>query len=158
MLAEAGVDALVIETQFDLNEAKAAIRGARSVTNLPLVCSFSYDRGMRTMMGVKPAQMGRELAEMGLAAVGINCGKSLEDNLKALRELRQAITLPIWFKPNAGLPRASGVEGHATEYDITPDQMGAQVAGWIEAGARLVGGCCGTSPQHLGAIARAAKG
>ena len=158
LLAEAGVDALVIETQFDLNEAKAAIRGARSVTNLPLVCSFSYDRGMRTMMGVKPAQMGRELAEMGLAAVGINCGKSLEDNLKALRELRQAITLPIWFKPNAGLPRASGVEGHATEYDITPDQMGAQVAGWIEAGARLVGGCCGTSPQHLGAIARAAKG
>ncbi len=154
LLAEAGVDLLVIETQFDLNEAKAAIRGAQSVTDLPIVCSFSYDRGTRTMMGVKPAQMGQEISTLGVAAVGINCGKSLEDNLKALRELRQATTLPIWFKPNAGLPRV--VEG-SVEYDVTPAIMGAQVAAWIEAGARLVGGCCGTSPEHLAAIAQAVK-
>ena len=157
LLTQAGVDVLVIETQFDLNEAKAAIRAVHSVTDLPLVCSFSYDRGTRTMMGVKPAQMGKELSGMGLAAVGINCGKSLEDNLKALRELRQATDLPIWFKPNAGLPRASGGEGHGVEYDVTPEMMGAQVSQWVESGAQLVGGCCGTSPQHLAAIARAAK-
>jgi 5-methyltetrahydrofolate--homocysteine methyltransferase len=155
VLSEAGVDVLVIETQFDLNEAKAAIRGARSVTGLPLVCSFSYDRGTRTMMGVKPAQMGKELAEAGVTALGINCGRSLEDNLQALRELRQVTGLPIWFKPNAGLPHNDADGG--SQYDVTPEMMAAQVPLWIEAGAQLVGGCCGTSPEHLEAIARAVR-
>jgi 5-methyltetrahydrofolate--homocysteine methyltransferase len=155
VLSEEGVDLLVIETQFDLNEAKAAIRGAKSVTDLPLVCSFSYDRGTRSMMGVKPAQMGSELAEAGVAALGINCGRSLEDNLKALNELRQVTSLPLWFKPNAGLPHND--EAGNLQYDVTPEMMAAQVSQWIEAGARLIGGCCGTSPEHLQAIARAVK-
>lgn len=154
LLSEAGVDLLVIETQFDLNEAKAALRGAHSVTDLPLVCSFSYDRGTRTMMGVKPAQVGKEMADAGIVAVGINCGRSLEDNLKALQELRQATDLPVWFKPNAGLP-GTDTDGNLF-YSVTPEMMGAQVAHWIDAGARLVGGCCGTSPGHLKAIAQAA--
>jgi 5-methyltetrahydrofolate--homocysteine methyltransferase len=155
ILSEAGVDLLVIETQYDLNEAMAAIRGARSVTDLPLVCSFSYDRGTRTMMGVKPSQMGKELSVMGVAALGINCGRSLEDNLKALQELRQATNLPIWFKPNAGLPH-NDAEGHL-QYDVTPEMMAGQVPQWIAGGAKLVGGCCGTSPEHLKAIAQAVR-
>lgn len=155
LLSEAGVDLLVIETQFDLNEARAAIRGARSVTDLPLVCSFSYDRGTRTMMGVKPAQVAKELADAGITTLGINCGRSLEDNLKALEELRPVTNLPIWFKPNAGLPVLDD-EGHS-QYSVTPEMMGGQVANWVSAGARLVGGCCGTSPEHLKAIARAAR-
>jgi 5-methyltetrahydrofolate--homocysteine methyltransferase len=155
ILSEAGVDLLVIETQFDLNEAKAAIRGAQSVTDLPLVCSFSYDRGTRSMMGVKPAQMGKDLAEMGVVALGINCGRSLEDNFKALQELRAVTTLPLWFKPNAGLPHND--EAGSLVYDVTPEMMAAQVPQWIAAGARLVGGCCGTSPEHLKAIAQAVK-
>ncbi len=155
LLSAAGVDLLVIETQFDMNEAKAALRGARSATDLPLVCSFSYDRGTRTMMGVKPSQVAKELADVGLAAVGINCGRSLEDNLKALQELRQVTDLPIWFKPNAGLPVTD--DDGRSYYSVTPQMMGAQVAGWIEAGAKLVGGCCGTSPEHLKAIAQAAR-
>lgn len=155
LLSDAGVDVLVIETQFDLNEAKAAIHGAHSVTDLPVVCSFSYDRGTRSMMGVKPSQMGRELADEGLAALGINCGRSLEDNLKALHELQQATALPLWFKPNAGLPKTD--EAGNLYYDVTPEIIAAQVPLWIEAGARLVGGCCGTSPEHLQAIAQAAK-
>ncbi len=154
LLSEAGVDLLVIETQFDLNEAKAAIRGARSVTNLPIVCSFSYDRGTRSMMGVKPAQVGKELADAGVSALGINCGRSLEDNLQALQELRQVTQLPIWFKPNAGLPHND--EQGALVYDVTPEMMADQVPQWVAAGARLVGGCCGTSPDHLKAIAAAA--
>jgi 5-methyltetrahydrofolate--homocysteine methyltransferase len=155
ILSDAGVDLLVVETQFDLNEAKAAVRGARSVTDLPLVCSFSYDRGTRTMMGVKPAQMGKELADTGVTALGINCGRSLEDNLKALIELRQVTGLPLWFKPNAGLPHTDA-EGHL-QYDVTPEMMAAQVPLWIEAGAQLVGGCCGTSPEHLKVIAQSAR-
>ena len=156
VLCEAGVELLVIETQFDLNEAKAALRGARAVTDLPLVCSFSYDRGTRSMMGVRPAQVGAELADAGVAAIGINCGRSLEDNRKALDELRAATELPIWFKPNAGLPRTD--ENNLLVYDVTPEMMGALVPSWVQAGARLIGGCCGTSPEHLGAIAAAAKG
>lgn len=155
VLSEAGVDLLVIETQFDLNEARAAIRGALSVTGLPLVCSFSYDRGTRSMMGVKPAQMGKELAESGVVALGINCGRSLEDNLKALDELAQVAELPLWYKPNAGLPRTD--EAGNVIYDVTPEMMAAQVHQWIAAGARLVGGCCGTSPEHLQAIAQAVR-
>lgn len=154
LLSEAGVDLLVIETQFDLTEAQAAVRAVRSVSDLPLVCSFSYDRGTRSMMGVKPAQMGKELSGSGVTALGINCGRSLDDNLKALNELRQATDLPIWFKPNAGMPRTD--ENNQLVYDVTPEQMGEAVAQWVEAGAHLVGGCCGTSPEHLAAIARAA--
>jgi len=155
LLAEAGVDLLVIETQYDLNEALAAVRGVKSVTDLPLVCSFSYDRGTRTMMGLRPAQAAQALAATGLAAIGINCGRSLEDNRKALDELRAATDLPIWFKPNAGLPH-SDAEGRMI-YDVTPAMMGEQVAGWVAGGAALVGGCCGTSPEHLRAVAEAAR-
>ncbi len=153
VLAESGVDLLVIETQFDLNEAKAAVRGAKSVTDLPIVVSFSYDRGTRSMMGVKPAQVGKEFAELGVVAIGINCGRSLEDNVKALNELRQETGLPVWFKPNAGLPH-NDLEGKLI-YDVTPEMMGGQVEQWAAAGAQLMGGCCGTSPEHLRAIAQA---
>ena len=155
ILAEAGVDLLVIETQIDLTEATAALRGVRSVVSLPVIVSFSYDRGTRSMMGVKPAQMAAALNEGGAVALGINCGRSLEDNLKALNELRAATSLPIWFKPNAGLPQV-GPDG-TSGYSITPEAMSAQVPAWLAAGAALVGGCCGTSPAHLAAIAKAAR-
>jgi 5-methyltetrahydrofolate--homocysteine methyltransferase len=155
-LGQAGADLLVIETQFDLGEARAAVRGARSVSTLPLVVSFSYDRGTRTMMGVRPSTMAAEVGEAGVDVLGINCGRSLEDNLKALKELRAATTLPVWFKPNAGLP-VLDEEANPT-YTVTPDQMGAEAAGWMAAGASVVGGCCGTSPEAVAAIARAVKG
>jgi 5-methyltetrahydrofolate--homocysteine methyltransferase len=155
VLAAAGVDLFVIETQFDLTEAKAALRAVRSVTSLPVVVSFSYDRGTRTMMGVRPSVMAAELADLGADVFGINCGRSLEDNFKALGELRSATQLPIWFKPNAGLP-VLDKDANPT-YTVSPDQMGAQASTWIAAGAQIVGGCCGTSPAHLAAIAKAVK-
>lgn len=155
VLDAAGVDVLVIETQFDLSEAKAAVQGVRSVSQLPLVVSFSYDRGTRTMMGVRPTTMAVELSDLGVNVLGINCGRSLEDNLKALTELRGATSLPIWFKPNAGLPILD--ENANPSYTITPEQMGEQSAAWIAAGAQIVGGCCGTSPAHLAAIASTVK-
>jgi 5-methyltetrahydrofolate--homocysteine methyltransferase len=155
-LAEAGVDLLVIETQFDLGEARAAVQGVRSVTQLPLVVSFSYDRGTRTMMGVRPATMASEMTDLGVDALGINCGRSLEDNLKALAELRAATILPVWFKPNAGLP-VLDADANPT-YTVTPEQMGASTTAWLAAGAQMMGGCCGTSPAHLSFISRAVKG
>jgi len=156
ILVPAGVDLLVIETQYDLNEAQAAVRAVRSVDpDIALVCSFSYDRGVRTMMGVKPFQMAEVFNELPVDAVGINCGKSLEDNLSVLKTLKENTSKPIWFKPNAGMP-TSNPDG-STSYDVTPQMMGAQVPVWLAAGARLVGGCCGTSPEHLASIAQEVK-
>ncbi|MDX9852097.1 MAG: homocysteine S-methyltransferase family protein, partial [Anaerolineaceae bacterium] len=152
ILLNAGVDLLVIETQFDLTEAQAAVRAVRSLdSEIALVCSFSYDRGVRTMMGVKPAQMAEIFNEMAVDALGINCGKSLDDNLAVLKTLKENTSKPIWFKPNAGLPTAN--PDGSTSYDVSPQMMGDQAKTWIAEGARLVGGCCGTSPEHLAEIA-----
>ena len=150
-LSEAGADLLVIETQFDLEEARAAIQGARSVSDLAIICSFSFDRGVKTMMGVSPTRMAQELSAFDLAALGINCGKSLADNLACLQELKQVTDLPIWFKPNAGLPSVDAM-GDAV-YDTTPQDVAGHVVEWIHSGAVIIGGCCGTSPEHLAAIA-----
>ncbi len=102
------------------------------------------------MMGVSPSSFAREVEGLGLSAIGINCGKNLDDNINALKELSNATAIPIWFKPNAGLPRLD--ESSEPSYDITPAQMAENVTSWIEAGARIIGGCCGTTPEHLRAI------
>jgi 5-methyltetrahydrofolate--homocysteine methyltransferase len=154
-LAEGGVDLLVIETMFSFEEADAAFQGARSVTELPIVVSFSYDRGVRTIMGVKAADMFRHYQEMGAALIGANCGTSLE-NMEKIQAEYAAIdpAFPLWAKPNAGLPRL--VDGN-TVFDVTPEQMGAASLKYIALGARVVGGCCGNTPEHIAAIARAVK-
>jgi len=153
VLCEAGVDLIVIETQFDLNEATAAVSGVRSVDReIPLVCSFSYDRGTRTMMGVRPETMAEQIGAMEVDVLGVNCGRSLEENLEVLKQLRQSTDLPLWFKPNAGMPEMDN-EGKPC-YAITPEEMGALVPDWLVAGAQIVGGCCGTNPEHLAAIAK----
>jgi 5-methyltetrahydrofolate--homocysteine methyltransferase len=151
-LTEAGADLLVIETQFDMGEINAAIQGTRSVSGVPLVVSLSYDRGRRTMMGVSPSQAGKDLEALPVDVIGINCGRSLDENLQNLVELRKITKKPIWFKPNAGLPQLDRLG--VTVYETTPVIMGSQVQAWIDAGAQIVGGCCGTSPNHLKEISK----
>ncbi len=152
ILANSGADLIVIETQFDIQEAAAAVRGAMAASEIALICSFSYDRGTRTMMGVKPSDVGELFNKSGVFAIGINCGKSLDDNYEALLELTDATQLPIWFKPNAGLPKVND-SGH-TDYEIGPEEMSAEVSKWIINGARFIGGCCGTTPAHLNSISQ----
>ena len=154
-LSEAGADLLVIETQFDMGEINAAVQGLRLVSNLPLVVSLSYDRGKRTMMGISPSQAGKELEGLPVDILGINCGRSLDENLQNLIELRQITTKPIWFKPNAGLPHIDPLG--KTSYDVTPKMMGSLVPSWRTNGAQIIGGCCGTSPDHLLEISRFVK-
>jgi 5-methyltetrahydrofolate--homocysteine methyltransferase len=86
---------------------------------------------------------------------GINCGRSLAENLDNLQQLRSVTDKPLWFKPNAGMPEMDN-DGKPT-YSVSPQEMGALVPHWLEAGAQVVGGCCGTSPEHLAEIARAAR-
>jgi 5-methyltetrahydrofolate--homocysteine methyltransferase len=151
-LAEGGVDLLVIETHFAFGEADAAFKAARSVTDLPIVVSFSYDRGVRTMMGVKPADVIKHYKEMGAALVGANCGTTLENMEKVVQEYTAAEPgFPLWIKPNAGLPHT---DGETTVFDVTPDQMAGFAQKYVALGARIVGGCCGSTPEHIAAIAR----
>lgn len=150
-LATAGVDFFVIETQFDLSEAQAAIAGVRATSNLPVVCSFSFDMGTHTMMGLQPAQVAKELTALNVDVIGINCGRSIDENLAGLKAMRAVTDKPLWMKPNAGLPRMT--DDDVAIYDVTSEMMGAHAAQWIDAGARIIGGCCGTSPEHLRAIA-----
>jgi 5-methyltetrahydrofolate--homocysteine methyltransferase len=152
-LTEGGVDLLVLETMFSLDEAVAAIEGIRRASDLPLVCSFSYDRGTRTMMGVRPAQMVAAIAPLGVAALGANCGRSLDAMVQVLGELAAQDTgLPLWAKPNAGLP-----QGSPPRYDVEPDEMAAYAVRYLAAGAQIIGGCCGTTPAHVRVIALALR-
>lgn len=155
LLSEAGVDLMVLETFYDLSEAQAAVQGVRSVSDLPLVLSFSYDRGRKTMMGISPVGMAEAAADWAVDVLGINCGRSLEDNLANLIALREVTHLPIWFKPNAGLPVSDG-KGKLS-YSVQPEDMAAVVPQWLANGAQVIGGCCGTSPAHLQAIAETAR-
>lgn len=155
-LAEGGVDLLVIETMFAFEEADAAFKGARSVTDLPIVVSFSYDRGVRTMMGVKPADVFKHYKEMGAVMIGANCGTSLENMEKIQQEYAACgEAFPLWAKPNAGLPHL--VDG-VTVFDVTPQQMADYAVKYVALGAKVVGGCCGNMPEHIAAIAKAVKG
>ena len=154
-LTEGGVDFLLLETFFALEEARAAIEGVKRASNLPLIVSFSYDQGTRTMMGTRPPQVIQAIAPLGVVAIGANCGKAPEHMLEIVQEYAaQNSGLPIWCKPNAGLPR---LIGDREVYDATPEIMGAFAAKYIAAGARIVGGCCGNTPAHVAAIAQAAK-
>lgn len=156
-LAQGGVDLLLIETMFALEEADAALEGARSATDLPVVVSFSYDRGVATMMGVRPAAVVRSYQEKGAALVGANCGTSLENMEKVLAEYAGAAPgFPLWAKPNAGLPRMDPQTDTAV-YDTSPEQMGAFALKYVALGARVVGGCCGSTPEHVAGIAGAVK-
>jgi 5-methyltetrahydrofolate--homocysteine methyltransferase len=157
-LSEGGVDVLVIETHFALDEAQAAVEGVRQVSPLPLVVSFSYDRGVRTMMGVKPAQVAEKFKSLGVTAIGANCGTTLENMEKIVSEYAAAQSdLFIWAKPNAGLPSVEAATGRSV-YAVTPEQMGEFARRYVAFGARLVGGCCGSTPAHVRAIAQAVRG
>jgi 5-methyltetrahydrofolate--homocysteine methyltransferase len=153
-LTDGGVDLLLLETFFALEEALAAIGGVRRVSPLPVVASFSFDRGTRTMMGLSPRTMVEAIRPLGVAAIGANCGRSLADMERVVVELAALNAgIPLWIKPNAGLPR---MVGDVARYDTGPDAMAEYTRSFIEAGAVVVGGCCGSSPEHIAAIASAA--
>jgi methionine synthase I (cobalamin-dependent) len=152
-LAEGGVDLLVLETFFALEEALWAIEGAQSVTDLPLVASFSFDQGTHTMMGVSPTDVVAAVEPLGVAALGANCGRSLADTDAIVTELLAvAPGIPLWVKPNAGVPH---VVGDAVVYEAGPEDLAAHVRAYADRGVRVVGGCCGSTPEHVAAIARA---
>ncbi len=152
-LADGGVDLLVLETIFAVEEAVWAVEGVQSATDLPLVVSFSFDMGTRTMMGLSPTDAVAAVAPLGVAAVGTNCGRSLEDaDLVVTEMLAAAGDIPVWVKPNAGVPKIVGAE---VVYEAGPEMLAEHAVRYVEQGARIVGGCCGSTPAHVAALARA---
>jgi 5-methyltetrahydrofolate--homocysteine methyltransferase len=156
-LAEGGVDLLVIETMFAFEETTAAFEGAKSATDLPIIVSFSYDRGTRSMMGVKPKDVMKRYTEMGATVIGANCGTTLENMESIITEYANTVpNFPLWAKPNAGVPRMD-IETEQAIYDMTPDDMANFAKKYVALGAKIVGGCCGSTPEHVAAIAKAVK-
>jgi 5-methyltetrahydrofolate--homocysteine methyltransferase len=127
------------------------VEGVQETTDLPLVASFSFDQGTHTMMGVSPTDVVAAVEPLGVAALGANCGRSLGDTDAVVTELLAAATLPLWVKPNAGVPR---IVGDAVVYDADPEMLAEHVRDYVDRGVRVVGGCCGSTPEHIAAIAR----
>jgi methionine synthase I (cobalamin-dependent) len=154
-VAEAGADALLFETFSDLNEARLAVRAAEPL-RLPILVSFAFVSGKekdRTLMGATPETAGRAMAEFGVDAVGANCGAGPDFFPALCRRLKESSGLPVWIKPNAGVPLLSN--GRAV-YTMEPESFASYLPELIEAGATFVGGCCGTSPDFIRALVKAA--
>ena len=155
-LAGAGADALLIETMSDIEEARLAVEAARR-TGLPVLASFAFDSGKnkdRTMMGATPEAVAAAMVEAGADAVGANCGVGVELSVPICKRLCAACDLPVWIKPNAGLPT---IEGTAIHYATSAEYFASHYAALAEAGASFLGSCCGSTPDFIRALVAARK-
>ena len=153
-LAEGGADGIVVETMMDLAEAKAALLAARQITSLPVAVTMTFNKGPKgfaTMMGTRPEQAAAELEKSGADIIGANCGAGIDQMIELMKLLRSATALPLWCKPNAGLPEL--IDGK-TVYRETPERMASKLKALVQAGANIIGGCCGTTPAHIRAFVR----
>lgn len=155
-----GADAVIIETMTALEEALVALRAAREHTRLVTIVSFTFDPqangGYATMMGVRPQQFAEQAAAAGADILGANCGTGPDHMIEIVKQLREAAaTTPIMAMANAGMPV---MENGQTVFKETPEQMAAKAPRMVDAGASILGGCCGTTPAHIAAMKCAIKG
>lgn len=153
VLADAGADALVLETMFDLAEARFALEAALN-TGLPVVVSLVFASGnIRDRSGKRATaeEAAVELTRLGAGAVGVNCGTGIEEAVATCSAMASATTLPIWIKPNAGLPELR--DGEAV-YTKKAEDFAARLPSLVDAGASFIGGCCGTTPAFIAALRR----
>jgi len=147
-LAEGGADAIIVETMSDLEEAKIALASAKA-TGLPVFVSMVFDSGKdkdRTLMGTTIEDAASVLEEAGADGIGANCGSGIESYIPVAKRLRAATNLPVWIKPNAGLPEI--IDGNIV-YTITPAAFASHAKTIIDAGVDFIGGCCGTAPDFI---------
>ncbi len=142
-------DGFVLETMTDPQEIRCAVSAVRELSGLPIVACLTFDSGedhSRTMMGVSPEDAVAALEDLPIQAIGANCGVGPDVAVHLCRRFRQATDLPIWIKANAGMPHV--VDGECV-FDVGADEFAAHVPALAAAGARFIGGCCGTTPEHV---------
>jgi len=154
-LASAGVDYILFETIIDLQEMRAGLLAAKTVCNLPVICQLTYDAMGRTVTGTDPSTAAAILEPLGASIIGMNCSLGPEQLLPLVKELALATSLPISVQPNAGLPF---IKEGKTYFPLTPKEMGYWAPKLVEAGATILGGCCGTTPAHIKAMKEAVRG
>lgn len=150
-----GVDLIIIETMSDSYETKAAVLAAKECSDLPILVSNAYGNGDRLMMGATPETMVTLLEGLGVDALGANCSFGPKQLASVADKLLKSATLPVLLKPNAGLPQTR--EGKSV-YDVAPSEFAGDVALLMQGGVRIVGGCCGTSPEYIKALCTQTKG
>jgi len=154
-LLAGGADGIIVETMSAIEEAVAAVRAARKAGAPFVIGSMAFDRtkdaSFRTLMGVRPEFAARALVEAGAAIVGANCGTKMRvaDFAQLTAALRSAVTCPVMIQPNAGRPELAGGQ---TVYRLSPAEFAGAMRAVVKAGARIVGGCCGTTPAHIAAV------
>lgn len=153
-LAAAGADYLIIETSIDIQEMRAALLAAKEVCHLPVICQLSYSEDERTVTGTDPQTAAITLDALGADIIGVNCSLGPEQLLPIVKTLAENTNKPISVQPNAGMPY---LENGQTVFPMTPEDFGYWAPKLIEAGASYIGGCCGTTPAHIKAIAKAAS-
>ncbi len=157
-LAEGGADAICIETMSSLAEALQAVKAAKENIVLPVICTFTFEcraKGFRTMMGLTPERAAKEASAAGADIIGANCGNGIVNMIEITRQMRAALPrAPILIHANAGPPL---VEDGKTVFKETPAFMASKVNELVKAGANIIGGCCGTTPEHIAAMAAAVK-
>jgi len=154
-LAEAGVDLIVMETFSDLYEIREAIKAAQETCDLPIVASVTFTRDDRTLLGDEPMKVARTLREAGVDVIGVNCSGGPAQLLRILKQMKQAVpdrSAKFWVKPNAGWPEQVGGR---IMYPADADYFGDYALSFRDAGACVVGGCCGTTPQHIAVMKKA---
>ena len=153
-LEKGGADAICIETMSALDEATLAVKAAKENTDCEIICTFTFEQTVngdyRTMMGVSPEQAAEEMIEAGADIIGTNCGNGIERMIDIVKALRAAAPdTPILVHANAGLPKSiDGVD----VFPESPAEMAGKIPALIAAGANIVGGCCGTTPEHIKAM------
>lgn len=155
ILAQAGVDLIVVETMMSLQECRAAVFAIREVCKLPIMVTLTYNEDGRTLFGTPPETAVVVLQSLGVDAIGINCSTGPMEMVEPVRVMAEYATIPILAKPNAGLPE---LEGKKTVYRMTPEEFAKAGIALVEAGAAMVGGCCGTRPDHIRALSDAVRG
>jgi 5-methyltetrahydrofolate--homocysteine methyltransferase len=158
-LEAGGADALVVETMSDIDEAACAVKACSENTKCEVICTFTFekssDKVYHTMMGVTPSQMTEEMIKAGATIIGANCGNGIEGMIDIVEEIRKVdIKVPILIHANAGLPVFKDGE---TFFPESPEQMAGYVKKLIHTGANIIGGCCGTTPDHIRKIAEIVK-
>lgn len=150
-LVEGGVDGWIVETFSDVRELGAAVRAIQARSPLPIIAQMTVGIDGRTSYGTEPAAFGPEIAALGVAAIGVNCSVGPHGVLEAIEQLARVVDLPLSAMPNAGLPRDVG---DRKIYMASPEYVGGYARRLVEAGARIVGGCCGTTPEHIREVAK----